>query len=286
MNIIQKKELLILKEIIKVIEGNGLRYFAIGGTCIGAVRHYGFIPWDDDIDIAMPRKDYELFRTKLYKELPHHLKKLDCDNSQRNLVLFTKIYDANTTYVEECIKDSPDRYTGVFVDVMPIDGLPSGRIKRIIINKYSWLMTLNGLIRPVPYGFEKKYGVVKKNIKDILHYLFRYNLFSDILLKKVLRYDFDEAKYVYFTWRSPKECNITNREFPQEYFNDYTYMTFEDTEIRVPVKYSEYLKQDFGDYMQLPPKEEQKSNHDIYICDLEKPCEYYAVRREEEEIWR
>ena len=94
---VQEKELAVLKEIIKICKNHNLRYFAIGGTCIGAVRHNGFIPWDDDIDIAMPRDDYEKLRNEFYTELPDHMVKLDYDNSRSYNFQFFKIHDETSS---------------------------------------------------------------------------------------------------------------------------------------------------------------------------------------------
>ena len=134
MNEIQGREYEVLTELKKIFERHGLRYFAVGGTCIGAIRHKGFIPWDDDIDIGMPRKDFELFRTQYYKELPCEYRKVDGDNSLSHNFLFFKVHDSRTTYVEYYAEHTPDRYTGVFVDIMPVDGLPvqEKQIKNLI----------------------------------------------------------------------------------------------------------------------------------------------------------
>ena len=119
---VQAKELSTLKKIIKVLETNGLHYCAIGGTCLGVVRHKGFIPWEDDIAIALPRKEYELFRTKMYKSLPEHNRKVDCDTSSSHGFWFIKIHDSTTTQIEQYAINSPDRITGAFVEVYLLDG--------------------------------------------------------------------------------------------------------------------------------------------------------------------
>ena len=90
MTVLQEIELNILKEVINLLDRNGLHYCAIGGTCLGAIRHNGFIPWDDDIDICMPRKDYEVFRTEVYKQLPEHLKKMDMTCPLATILFFSR----------------------------------------------------------------------------------------------------------------------------------------------------------------------------------------------------
>ena len=281
---LQSKELDILKAIIKVIEDNGLSYFAIGGTCIGAVRHNGFIPWDDDIDIAMPRKDYELFRTKLYKELPANLKKLDYDNSERNDFLFVKIHDTTTTFVENYAKDSPDRYTGAFIDIMAFDGLPLKNSKRIV-RRSQKLLKLNGKIRKTPIGYRKQ-KPFKAMVKSVVSFFFKYNHFSTKWCNMLKKYPFDNSEKVYLSCRHEKSALAKGKKvvFPYSYFADYASVDFEDIKIRVPIKYDEYLTDDFGDYMQLPPEEKRNSGHDAFICDMNTPCIHYAELRKKGKI--
>lgn len=280
MNEVQERELSVLKEIVKVCERHHLRYFAIGGTCIGAVRHQGFIPWDDDIDIGMPRRDYELFRNHYYAELPEYLHKLDCDNSAQHSYLFTKIHDSRTAYVEYYAKDSLERYTGAFVDVMPVDGLPkdSGKERRIVW-KLILLGYLNARNRPIPFRGDSVSRVLKYCIKRIFRIPFHYNFFSDKVLSTVSRYDFNTSEDCIFTWRAGSlDLPIKRIVFRKEWFNSEVEVPFEDMLIKLPVAYDAYLKQDFGDYMTPPPKEQQHSIHDVYINDMNTPCEFYASR--------
>lgn len=280
MNEVQKRELDVLKEIIKICQKHDLRYFAIGGTCIGAVRHNGFIPWDDDIDIAMPRKDYELFRTKYYKELPNAFRKLDCDNSSQHAFEFTKIHDSRTTYVEKYAKGSPERYTGAFVDVMPVDGLPNDEKERAkIIKKIKKLVYLNTRNRPAPIAVYSILGTIKSIIKMFFVGFFKYNYFSDKVRQLVEKYSFDSSEMCIFTWRADSK-DLTDRRliFKKSWFENIIEVAFENTVIRIPKEYDKYLKQDFGDYMKMPPLVEQQTHHEVYINDMNTSCKYYAER--------
>ena len=284
MNEIQEREFKIFEAIIPILEKHNLRYFAVGGTCIGAIRHHGFIPWDDDIDIAMPRRDYELFRTQYYKELPEQYVKLDYDNAVGNSFLFTKIHDSQTTYVEEYAKEFPDRYTGVFVDIMPVDGLPANERKRNkLIKILDVVCKLNLLNRPSfrnddSWG-EKVKEVIKFIIRLLLNRFFNYNYFSNKVLELVEKNDFDSSEQIYFTWRYGSD--IKRKIYPKSYFSSTIQVEFEEGKIAVPIEYDKYLSQDFGEYMKLPPEDKQKTIHNVYICDLEKPCQYYSKLKEE-----
>lgn len=279
MNAVQEKEFEILKNIQEIFTKHGLRYFAVGGTCIGAIRHNGFIPWDDDIDIGMPREDYEIFRNQYYKELPPYYKKLDCDNSFHHSYSFMKIHDSRTTYVEKYAQHSPDRYTGVFVDIMPVDGLPDGNLMNRVIKKVNRYVHFNYLTRPEPYYGSSAWIKLKFFGKNLMSKVFGYNYFSNKTVRLMSKYNYDTSNHVYFTWRAGiKRDRIL---FNKDFFESTIEVPFESGAILVPIGYHEYLTQDFGDYMKLPRIEEQTSVHSVIICDLTKPCEYYAKLEEE-----
>ena len=282
MNEVQQRELSVFNEIAKVCDRHNLTYFAIGGTCIGAIRHKGFIPWDDDIDIALPRKHYELFRTQYYKELPDYLQLLDYDNSKQHAFLFSKVHDSRTTYIERYAEGSTERYTGAFVDIMPIDGLPNDAEEQDkVYNAMRRLDIANDKSRPVPLAVY--HGSITGPIKWLgrkAYSLFHsYNFYSDKVKEIGERYDYFSADACIFTWRAGSpECGKDRVVFPREYFEKLIDVPFEDSFMRIPKEYDKYLKQDFGDYMQLPPKEQQQTHHDVYINDMATPCRVYAER--------
>lgn len=281
MNEVQKRELEIFKEVEKVLSKHGLRYFAIGGTCIGAVRHHGFIPWDDDIDIAIPRKDYEAFRTTYYKELPDSYAKLDWECSDHVPFLFMKIFDKRTTFVERSVEKFPDCYTGVFIDIMPVDGLPEDTKEQeaLLARCIMWHTRNQALKRRYPIDSVRRF--CKETAKEVIALAVSVlpdgkNRYLKKIERSLMPYDFDRAAKVYFTWRGKK----SNYEvvFDQTMFASTTAVPFEDTQIQVPVDYDGYLTADFGDYMQLPPLEKRSGGHLTCICDLEKPVSYYMKK--------
>ena len=272
---LQKKELEILNQIILILERHHLRYYAVGGTCLGAIRHQGFIPWDDDIDIAMPREDYELFRTQLYRELPEKYQKLDCDNSASTSILHMKIYDSTTTFIEEYVKDMPDCYTGAFVDIMVLDGLPQKGFQKVI-RKSEWLRRFNSWTRKMPASYRKQYGVLKYTFRKCLSVIFPYNYFSNSWRKNLQKYSFDASSLVYFGYQLQTK---NHGPLPHSYFVSYKSVPFEDIKIRVPENYDGYLSDRYGDYMKLPSSEHRNSGHIVYILDLETPCSFYKEQQ-------
>ena len=276
-NRFQQVELNVLKEVIKICNRHNLTYFAIGGTCIGAVRHNGFIPWDDDIDIAMPRKDYELFRTKYYRELPKKYKLLDYDNSKSHSFVFSKVHDSTTTMIDKYAIGSPDRFTGAFVDIMPVDGLPKkyGKAKKQA-QRIQYLIQLNILRRQKKDSISGSYVILKRLIKPIINVFTKYNTFSNLIYKTMSKYKYGCSDYVLFTWRPNKTRPLHRRIFKYSYFKDLIEWPFEDIFIKIPAKYDEYLKQDFGDYMTIPDVDNRNSGHDSFIYDMDKPCSYYS----------
>ena len=264
----QKVILEIFIEVKKILEKHNIRYFAIGGTCIGAVRHKGFIPWDDDLDIAIAGDDYKKFLEIAPLELPEHLQLRTPNDSKHSLIFFSKVHNVNTTFVEKSDEGYPDCYKGLFIDIMPLYGVPfpSKRYQTVI-----------KLLRKINIACRRPIGT-RNLLKEIPFLPFRifnrlygndfwYNKWFNFMSK----YSFDTAEYVGYTWSKPSE-RLT---FPKAWFEDYVDMPFESTTIRCPAKWHEYLSKQFGDYMKLPPEDKQCSNHFATLVDLENPYTLY-----------
>lgn len=279
---IQEKELEIVKVVVSIIEKHNLKYFSIGGTTLGAVRHKGFIPWDDDIDIALPRKDYEQLRKILPKELPSNLQFLDYDNIKGNIFMFSKVHDINTSYIADYTENCPEFYTGVFVDIMPLDGMVRDFSERVkIIKHLRHLLFLNIRVRPLPSRVDTPIKKVKYLYRRILRLFFRYNYFSNALQRYAEKWDFYTSDCVCYDYYAEIKDAENRVVFEREDFDEIIKMPFETIEINVPKGYDRYLKTYFGDYMKLPPVEQQVS-HGTIICDLNTPCAYYAEKKAEE----
>ncbi|WP_213335291.1 LicD family protein [Enterococcus casseliflavus] len=271
MSPLQEEILKIYKKVKQICDDNNLRYFAIGGTCIGSIRHRGFIPWDDDLDIAMPRKDYEKFKIIAKKELPYPLEYKDEKGFAHNECHFSKVHNTETTLIHKNMVRFPDRDSGIYIDIMPLDGLPNNTILRII-----HLKLLKSLIK---LNFWRK-GIAQPNkwYKKVIPFIvkpFPFDFFLNIYLLIVKKYDFDDKKNKLscFAWSQRCEKLILVKND----FDDSVSFMFEDTLMKCPIGYDHYLVTHFGNYMDIPSKEEQ-INHENEIVRMDQS---YRTFREE-----
>lgn len=262
MNNLQRKQLDILKEFIRVCDKYNLRYFLVGGTCLGAARHKGFIPWDDDIDVAMPRSDYDKYikLQKEYNNTPYFIQTWRSD--KHYMYNYAKLRDSSTTYIENYWWCHQINH-GVWIDIYPLDGFDNkiksrekyaSRIKRIWFAV--WLSYLGSMFRKFRLKtFFKDLGL---NIVAILFYLLNpFHMRQRIIDRKVKKRNFDKCLIVgnYFGINAKKEA------MPKELFDEYILLDFEDIKCKVPKDYDKYLTLLFGDWRKLPPKEKQIGHH-------------------------
>lgn len=257
MNEVQSKILDIFKEVAKVCDKNKIPYYAIGGTCIGAVRHNGFIPWDDDIDIAIPIEFFEKFQRCAEKELPNHLR-LMTGKTRHYKNIFIKVHNINTTFIEKLDEKYPDVYKGIFVDIMPLAGIPSDEgDRRKFVKKIVRWEILNFVRR---YPFIEMYSLKTKIIWIIMRmFLFwtPFSYYSDKWMKMLNKHPLRDASLAGDTWHH----TISKVVVPMDCFSKALMFPFEDTEMSCPTGYDMYLSKAFGDYMKLPPEEERQVHH-------------------------
>lgn len=248
---VKELEIGILDYVTYLCDKNGLRYFLDSGTLLGAARHGGFIPWDDDIDIIMPRKDYEKFQDIFPKSKRYQLmsNKTHLDYGYP----FIKIIDSSTELYEENMK-TIDGY-GVYIDVFPIDGLPDKEQERKhfqnrVLFYRAWLGYATMLKKYCVSGF-------KSSIKYCIARLIGKDFFIRKLENLVTTYDMYDTKYC----STLVIASNPYREVESKIFQEVTKLNFERKEYFVPSRYKEYLSIVYGDYMKLPPKEKQVTNH-------------------------
>jgi len=268
---LQTKMLEVLEELIRVCEENGLTYFACGGTCIGALRHDGFIPWDDDLDVFMPRPDYEKlwqlrdrFQSDKYK-LCRTTKEKNYHHRVQQLV------DLNTTFINQRSVDE-DIEHGVYIDILPMDACAPTKTKRLAQMIQSMLYSVyNVQCLPEFHGGKMFRTAVGIALKIIPSKNMRYRIWSRCE-RKMTKYDWDKATQAVELTASMK---VLRNPYPREWFVGVTKHKFEDIEINLPSGVDNYLKQVFGDYMSLPPESERHPRHNTVKIDLNNSYEIY-----------
>ena len=276
----------IYKEFQRICNKYNLKYYAIGGTCIGAIRHNGFIPWDDDMDLAMPIDDYLKFKEIACNELNQNYRLLDYLDTTRfyRNNLFIKIEDIRTTFVEKSEINDVNKYKGVCLDIMPICGCSKDikKRKKLIFQFYKYIklnQTKNRSINEMKSVKGKLLWLLTQPIvcfKKDTYYLKKCEDLAKI-------YTLNESNDVLFIWRIPVRGNYKNC-FPYSFFAESTSKNFEDTLIECPIDYDNYLKYDFGNYMKLPPKEKRITHRPI-LFDLNKSyLEYQKEKLKKEEL--
>lgn len=272
---LQLKELDTLKYFKEFCDEHNLLFYFCGGCCIGTLRNGGFIPWDDDIDVFMPREDYERLPKlwKKYSKNPRFLC-LKTDDELFTGNIFTTIVDTDATCVKMNQVDI-DVPHGLVMDVFPLDGCPGG-MKRKFQKLWAMIYALF-LAQVVP---EKHGGVVALGSRVLLG-IFR----GDKIRRKIWRlaerkmskYKIKDCDRITELCAGPKYMSL---EYPKEIFESAVLKEFEGLMMPIPVGYDTYLKMAFGDYMSVPPKSEQVPHHDLYMLDLDKPCGFAAEKRE------
>lgn len=248
-------ELEILKEVDRVCKKHGITYFLDSGTALGAIRHKGFIPWDDDIDIAMLRDDYDHFCSIARDELNSQFffQSIETDNNYNKF--HAKIRKNNTKYVESRIVGR-EMHQGVFIDVVPFDKVPIKFHK--IICKFVYFIR-----RLVSYYHEKE-QLPQNRLKELI---IRIVLGKNPLLryyKICTMFNNYGKKYMYTAFEYPVYQHFV---FPSRVFEGIKEVEFEGYLFPIVSGYDEYLKIMYGDYMQLPP-EDKRVTHDILELKL------------------
>ena len=266
---VQLIELEILKEVDRICKKNDIKYFLCNGTLIGAIRHKGFIPWDDDIDLVMTRKNYKKFIKACKKDLKDKYL-IDCyETNKKWCHPFIKIKKKNTLYVEARDYNTYDENSGIWVDIFPIDGCkkPLGKFHLFQYKMYSYITTLITIKNGSNYYKNSK---VKKKIYQTILKIVPMKFMVWLLYLFICHYDEDKVDYLtQFT----TVYGLNKETFKKELVCNYMPVTFEDGKFSGLKNYDEYLRQIYGDYMKLPPKE-KRVNHNPYLVRFEDGEEY------------
>lgn len=259
----KKLQMDILSALDKFCSDNDIKYSLSCGTMLGAVRHGGYIPWDDDIDIYMLREDYIKFESKFPDTYENHYKLASLDRRRDWVSILSKVYDTRTKVVEHLIDAPP---IGLNIDIFVIDDVPD--------NEELWLEF--NTMRRKRFEYDRK-----SNRSFSLHRPLWHN-FALLFLKLPYLF-YNRRKYVEDTNKFIQKYNgmgygrvfetssgmRVKKPFPKYLFDDLIYIPFEDRKYKAFKDYDEYLSDTFGDYMVLPPIDKRVSAHtyDVYWND-------------------
>lgn len=261
---LQLKSIDILLYFKDFCEKYGLRFYFCGGCCIGTVRHKGFIPWDDDIDVFMPRKDYEKLLNLWVHEADLDKYTLCRSNEYVNYHhTDTTIQDNNTTFINRHSMDL-DIHHGLMIDVIPLDGAPTSKIKRFVQIIHAMIFSLFNAQR-LPDNQGKLLRISAKIILSVIKSeKIRYKIWN-YCEKQMTKYDIDECEYITELVTGFK---YLKNKYPKELFEDVVYKEFEGYSMPLPIGYDKYLKMAFGNYMELPPENKRIPKHDAVYINL------------------
>lgn len=259
MNLIKETELkaiqlTILKSIDQFCQENGIKYSLAFGTLLGAVRHGGYIPWDDDIDIMMPREDYEKF-IKFYNS--NRYKVMSFPKDKRYIIPYAKVIDSYTILKENTTLNLE---IGVNIDVFPIDKCPSYK-EEFLWYKRKWI--LNNIYAVRKLVLDRKRSVLKNCIiilTRILTFPISLKNLCCLIQKMALKYkNTDNGRMAVLATADTKQKWM----IPANIFKKYKRIIFENSEFWAIEDTDTYLKATYGDYMSLPPEQERITHHDF-----------------------
>lgn len=252
---LKELQLDMLQKIDDFCRNNNIKYTLAFGTLIGAIRHKGYIPWDDDIDIAMPRPDYKRF-VETFNGVYDYYYVIAPDINPDYYAPYANVCDKRTL-LEEYDNSHRGISVGIKIDVFPIDGTPDSEsdyrklIKTLKIYKYILSSKRHS------YHFSFSVASVKTLLIRLLSYFYKYDAVQKKIIKACTEFSFDNSKWVDIVcFPVYKDSRV-----PKSFFDDYVDVVFEGKMFKSVKNYDLYLRTIYGDYLKLPPKNKQVPHH-------------------------
>ncbi len=256
-----------LATIHQVFQQHNLRYYLSFGTMLGAMRHKGFIPWDDDVDISMPRPDYERLLTHAKEWLPPHLEMIAAELDPDYPFAFGKIQDARTTVIEKTYRDGAN---GIYIDIFPIDGAPSGKLAQWLHYRHHRLLRK---LLYFAYRDPYKHGHgIRSWMPLLLQKMFTRKWTQSRIRHFLMSRDYETSAYV------SEHDTGRNIFLPREYFGTPRLYPFENTTLMGVEQPDAYLTHLYGTWQQLPP-ENKRHQHQFHFLDLDTPYREHQTKK-------
>lgn len=264
---VQDKILETMKFIDTLCRENGIVYYIMGGTALGAVRHGGFIPWDDDLDIFMTPDQYEKFRA-VFEARNGERFVLQEWRTTPGYLEYAKVRMNGTTFIEEVFKDRTDMHHGIYVDIMILHKVPECALIQKLVYLESKFVTLYALSQRNWKPKSRGQAVVLKSLK-----LLPCKWMAKIAYGHIYRYDDRQDNYKYCYWITP--AKFRSGLFDKSFFESPVDVPFEDTVLMGSEKIKEYLAYRYGDYMKLPSEEQRSAAVHAKLFDTERDYTEY-----------
>lgn len=258
----------LLAEFDRVCNELDLAYVAYGGTAIGAVRHHGFIPWDDDADVCMPRADYERFLAEAPAKLSDGISVINSRNTSGYPNMFSKLALPGTLFISVPMRDNPFRMP-IALDIFPLDTMPQDprQYRRQVRATWFWgrLLYLQGTGRPyLEIDGAKKHAVLAAT--QLVHLALallrvRPEMIQGRWERAARRFEGSHgSRMTDYTDRDPMAWAVT----PDDLFPPLE-VPFEDITVKIPREYDAVLTRGYGDYMELPPVDKRKTHEPVRV---------------------
>ena len=264
---VQNKILEIMLFIDDLCRKNNITYHIMGGTALGAVRHGGFIPWDDDLDIFMTPSEYSRFK-EVFNTTVQDKYVIQEWKTTTTYLEYSKVRMNGTTFIEEIFKDRTDLHQGIYVDIMILHKVPCNEFVQRKIYFQSKYVTLYALSQRNWKPKNKKQQLVLSFLKCLPN-----KLLLKWCYKNIYKYDNAETDYAWCYFITP--AKFRSGIFARDFFDTAEEINFEGHTLMGPAKIKEYLSYRYGDYMKLPSAEQQKAAIHAYKYDINRDFRDY-----------